>query len=240
MAQNEDIKSKQYLPLFRQLKNDGIILHMTLHGSFLEKLTVVSQIKTSKTDLYMVVDCPEGYKEAVEKRAPQKIDFSFIGKDGIPYRFTTNRGRILEDGQLLIKFPRTVECIHRRRHFRIPTPAGASLTANLNGEKYTLSLIDISQGGALATFAGENRHRKILKEGQELTDIRLRLFKKKSEDQPVTIRRAEIKRVVMEKNTEAYHYGLMFKEITDYENQRLKDQIYVNQRQMLRKRRASS
>ncbi len=237
MTDNEpNTSNDQKLALFRQLQQDGLILHMSLQGTSFKKLTVIDQVSSSDNNQSLfAVSCPKGYQDAVEGLGEKSFDFTFIDKNGIPSRFTTTGGKIIKGNRLLFKIPATVEQRHRRRHFRIKMPAGAYLTARADGQEKKLAMIDVSQGGALITGFGDDRKQKQFEDNQELTDLSLNLLTSGEEVAPVSVRRAEIKRVVFEKNTESFYYGLMFKEITKSENLRLKERIYVNQRQMLRK-----
>jgi len=237
MMENDSTNRQDPLTVFRQLQQEGLILYMSLQGTLFKKLTVIDQVSSGSNQLLFAVNCPEGYPEAAAGLKEKVFDFTFIGKDGIPCRFTTTGGKITKGNKLLFKIPAVVEQRHRRRHFRIKMPPGASLTARVNGDEKKMAMIDISQGGTLITGFGDDRKARQFQNGQELTDLRLNLLTSSGNDTaPVLVRRAEIKRVVFEKNTEIYYYGMMFKEITKNENQRLKEQIYVNQRQMLRKR----
>ena len=99
-----------------------------------------------------------------------------------------------------------------------------------------MKVIDISQGGALVMFANEEDETRMLATGQELTDIRIKLLPGEKDVEALRVNQAEVRSVALEPNSGTYHFGLMFVELSKLEEKLIKERIYVDQRQMLRKK----
>jgi c-di-GMP-binding flagellar brake protein YcgR len=234
MSASEFVSGREEIDIFKQLEKEGIILHVHLRGTSLKQLVVVKRLTTKKKEWYFLIDCPQSFREKAGGINEWELAFAFIGEQGIPYRFATSGGGMVGDCDMLIKVPDAIERIHRRKHFRIKAHPAAVLKAGINGEDAEMRMIDISQGGALVMFS--DKKGRMLTTGQELTDIRMMLLPGEKEAQSLRVNRAEVRSVALEPKSGLYHFGLMFVDLSKQEEKAIKDRIYVDQRQMLRKK----
>lgn len=236
MAAKDAIKDKEKLDIFKQMEKEGIILNVHLQGTDLKQLTVVKRLTTKKKVWYFEIDCPQGFKEQNSQPDNWELAFAFIGDQGVPYRFTTVGGELVDDSDMLIKVPDEIERKRRRKHFRIKTHPAAVLKAKVDGKEAEMKMIDISQGGALVMFARPEDEYRMLSTGQELTDIRIKLLPGEKDAEALRVNRAEVRSVALEPNSGTFHFGLMFVNLSAQEEKFIKERIYVDQRQMLRKK----
>jgi c-di-GMP-binding flagellar brake protein YcgR len=76
----------------------------------------------------------------------------------------------------------------------------------------------------------------MLSSGQQLLDLRIMLLPGEKEGEALRVNRAEVRSVALEPQSGTYHFGLMFVDLTSREEKAIKNRIYVDQRQMLRKK----
>lgn len=236
MTASELISGQDELDIFRHLEKEGVLLHVHLLGTCLKQMTVIKRLTSRKKEWSFLIECPQALKEEISRRDEWEMAFAFIGEQGIPYRFTASGGKMVGDHDLLIKVPDTIKRIHRRKHFRIKAHPSAVLKARLsNGDETEMKMIDISQGGALIMFS-DNQQNQMLTTGQELADIRMKLLPGEKDSEALRVNRAEVRSVALEPNSGTFHFGLMFVDLSEDEEKLIKERIYVDRRQMLRKR----
>ncbi len=236
MSASEFVSGQEKLNIFKQLEKEGIILNMHLLGTDLKKLTVIMRVISRKKEWFFLIECPPELKEKISGLDEWELAFAFIGEQGIPYRFITVGGEMVGGHDMLIKVPDAIERRLRRKHFRIKAHPAAVLKAVINGQDVEMKMIDISQGGALVMFSEHENKNRMLATGQELTDIRMMLLPGEKEIDALRVKRAEVRSVALEPNSGIYHFGLMFVDLNKMEEKLIKDRIYVDQRQMLRKK----
>lgn len=236
MSASEFISGQEKLDIFKQLEKEGILLNVHLLGTGLTQLTVIKRLVSKKKEWHILIECPQGFREKVSGLDAWDLAFAFIGEQGIPYRFNTSGGEMVGGSDILIKVPGAIERLHRRKHFRIKAHPSAVLKASINGQEAEMKMIDISQGGALVMFSPKETGNRMLTTGQELTDIRMKLLPGEKEEHALRVNRAEVRSVALEPNSGTYHFGLMFVDLSKREEKSIKERIYVDQRQMLRKK----
>jgi c-di-GMP-binding flagellar brake protein YcgR len=234
MSASEAVTGQEKIDIFKQLEKEGIILNVHLRGTCLKQLAVVKRLTTKKKEWCFLIECPPSFKEKKPEVSAWDLAFAFIGEQGVPYRFTTTGNIMVGDHDVLIHVPEAIERIHRRKHFRIRAHPAAVLKARINKEEAVMKMVDISQGGALVMFP-DNQGR-MLTTGQELTDIRMMLLPGEKEADSLRVYRAEVRSVALEPKSGLFHFGLMFVDLSKKEEKAIKDRIYVDQRQMLRKK----
>ncbi len=236
MAARDAIRDQEKIDIFKQMEKEGIILYMHLLGTGLKQLTVIKRLTTKKDNWCFLIECPQGFRRKLPETDKWELGFAFIGEQGVPYRFTTVGGEMVGNSELLIKVPAEIERRRRRKHFRIKAHPRAVLRAKIGGREAKMKMIDISQGGALVMFADQQDENRMLATGQELTDIRITLLPGEKEAEALRVKQAEVRSVALEPNSGTYHFGLMFVDLSEQEEKLIKERIYVDQRQMLRKK----
>jgi c-di-GMP-binding flagellar brake protein YcgR len=237
MAESEKIDGNGVTRIFEELLQRKTHLELNLQGTDYQQLTIVTALRTQKSDPSFYIDTPEGFREATADIDPWHIRFEFTGKDNIKYIFHTVGGRI-SDHRIKIKLPEFVERRQRRRLFRINAPAGTLLCFAIGATRYEFEVIDMSLGGSLAVMVQTDSYASPeppLPGIGELKDVEL-VFPKEIYHQAIRIETAQIKRT--KKNTEvpSYEMALEFAEMSNRHENLLTDLIYRLQRRYLRKR----
>lgn len=242
MANNEKIKGRDVLRLFRDLQGENTLLKLYLPGNDFKYLTRITDIQTRNKTTCFIVDYPESLDDS-DKLAFEKtstagaMEFEFTGKDDIRYAFSSVPARLGKQ-KIWLPLPRTVEREQRRRQFRISAPQGSVLRFELNAVRYELKIIDISMGGSLGVLAGsaqKNSRDSHLEQIRQIETLELS-FASDNEQIQVIIKRAEVKRLKRNPLTHQYEYALEFKDIDSFNKKKLNDLIYRFQREFLRKR----
>lgn len=232
----EQIKGKKRWQVFEQLIKSRFLLHMHLKGTDYDKLTVVTGIKTEKNRPVFMVDGPPGLHRAISSLADAEFLFNFTGETGIPYTFKATGGRFLDNTTLQLDFPEVIRRKQRRSYFRIKPPVGVVMTAIVDDTPYSISIVDISEGGALVMFAGKKARIPVLAEGHKLKHLEITLTPGEPEKPPVAVKEAIVRRVVTNTASGKYHYGIMYSKISRDEQRKLREHIYATQREMLKKK----
>ena len=235
MSVSEFVSGQERLEIFNQLEREGIILNAHLMGTGLKQLTVIKRLTSKKDEWFFLMACPACFKARISDLDDWDLGFAFIGEQGIPYRFFTSGGSMVGENDILIRIPETIERIIRRKHFRIKAHPAAVLRARADAQEIEMRVIDISQGGALVMFTADQQLR-MLSSGQQLLDLRIMLLPGEKEAEALRVNRAEVRSVALEPQSGTYHFGLMFVDLTSREEKAIKNRIYVDQRQMLRKK----
>ncbi|MEW6076968.1 MAG: PilZ domain-containing protein [Thermodesulfobacteriota bacterium] len=234
MNTSEIVSGQEKIDIFSQMEKEGIIINVHLRGSCLKHLAVIKRLTTKKKEWYFLIECPQSFKSAKPEVSEWELAFAFIGDQGVPYRFITSGGGMVGDRDVLIPVPESIERIHRRKHFRIRCHPAALLKAKTDGGEVAMKMVDISQGGSLVMFP-DNKGRMLAK-GQILMNIRIMLLPGEKEEESLRVGRAEVRSVSLEPKSGLYHFGLMFADLNQREEKAIKDRIYVDQRQTLRKK----
>jgi c-di-GMP-binding flagellar brake protein YcgR len=237
MAESEKISGSGITSIFEELLQRKTLLKLILVNTDYEHHTVVTALRRKKKGPHLIIDTPEGFKEAAADIDIWHIRFEFTGKDNIRYVFTTIGGQIAEN-QILIKMPQKVERKQRRRLFRVNAPAGTKLCFSVHFTRHELEVIDISLGGSLAALVQTDMHvqpNPPFPDIHALKDVEL-VFPAGISRQPIRIKTAQIKRMKKNPETTRYEMALEFNEISKRDERLLTDLIYRLQRQYLRKR----
>ena len=76
----------------------------------------------------------------------------------------------------------------------------------------------------------------MLAAGQELSDLRIKLLPGEKDAEALRVKQAEVRSVALEPNSGTFHFGIMFVDLSKLEEKLIKERIYVDERQMLRKK----
>jgi c-di-GMP-binding flagellar brake protein YcgR len=239
MADASKICGEKLIALFNTLVASKTIMSMQLMGSGYERITYILGIDTAEKEPRLVVDNPEGFKEAAADAGPWRLRFNFNGPDKLEYIFRVeggdNRGK-----DLLLPLPEFVERIQRRKNFRIDAPLGSRMSFTLSSEACILSLINISLGGAFGALTQPKPKkipRSLLKKDQRLYRIELGFpGDEEMEAQTIRIKKAEVRRIEHDRERHIYKFAFEFMDMASQEKEKLTRAIYHAQRQLLQKR----
>lgn len=236
MAASEQIIGEEKLNIFRTLEKEAILLNAHLMRTGLTQLTVIKRLTSQNGDWFFLIECADIFKERINRMEVWGMRFAFIGEQGVHYRFKTIGGRMIGGCDLLIQVPEALERFHRRKHFRIKAHPAARLKAQADGKELEMRIMDISQGGALVMFVNQEDENRMLASGQELKDLRIKLLPGEKDAEALRVKQAEVRSVALEPNSGTFHFGIMFIDLSKLEEKLIKERIYVDQRQMLRKK----
>jgi len=239
MAQSGGILTGQAVEdILKELKRNSTILQMHLQGTNFKKLTVIIGLAKKGEKRFFTVDSPPGFEQAASSRGRWSIYFTFTDADGVPYSFSSaggNRSFLKKRNAIRLEYPARIERKQRRKHLRVKPPVGSVTTAIIDGKPYDIQIINISLGGALVMFSSPDVQKRVVSRGKEIRDIMIDMFPGREDRSPVKINRAVVRRVITEQVSNKEHYGLMFIDMSQEDTARLKEYIYANQRQVLRK-----
>ncbi|MGD9081082.1 MAG: hypothetical protein PVG96_17180 [Desulfobacterales bacterium] len=237
MAESEKIIGAAIPKLFEELLHHKTLLKLTVDGTDAEHLTLITALVNRNKAPHLVIDTPEGWKNAIAESDPWHLHFEFTGKDHIKYTFRTIGGEI-DNNRIYVKCPREVERWQRRELFRLNAPVGTKLFLPRDTVRYELDVIDISIGGTLAALVRTSSHDleiPPLDEAQILKDVEL-VFPSEIMKQPIKIKTVHLKRLKQNSEKTGYEVAFEFYKISRGEQKRLTDLIYRLQRQALRHR----
>jgi len=210
---------------------------MHLLGHQYERLTVVTGVRNQQKIPFFLIDCPQGFKEAVAGIDDCRIRFEFTGKDKIKYVFRTS-GKTFLDKEICIRFPEVIERTQRRRHFRLTPPLGTLLYINAKPTIRKMNVVDVSEGGLLGALANKGAPMSedpLFKVGQHLKGIEL-IFPAEVETILVQIKEAVIRRLGRDPVTGRDTCAFQFIDIEKYPRKTIIELIYQFQRDILRNR----
>jgi len=237
------IEANRRFDIFQRLKKNRTLVKLQLLGHDYDRLTLVTEIGDRKDKPYFVVDYPHGFREAAAGAEAWNLRFEFIGEDNLLHHFKTSGVVILPEG-LRIPFPDVIERRQRRKHFRLHVPPGTRIYAERQSEKLTMSLINVSVGGAfgaLARMTDPSETPPVFNAGEDLTHLQLRFpagegMEEGGDGLTVWIKKARVLRIEKNPLTQKYRYALQFLEMDKQQEKYLTDLIYRFQRDRLRKR----
>lgn len=231
------MKQTHQIKLIKELKENRTFVKMRHSVKDLENLTVVTDTLTRDSGSFMVVDCPEAFRDAFKSGEELKLHFEFTGKDKVKYSFSTVGGEIRKDA-IRLKIPETIERHQRRRYFRIEPPSGTHLHYSVRQSPREFNVVNVSLGGVLGAPArmkssdGLNPEFKL---GEHLREIEL-VFPLDEESQSISIQTLVIVRYDEYPERNRIEYGLQFLDMDPQERNLLNEIIYRLQRNMLRRR----
>lgn len=241
MTEAEKISGKNRFTVFRQLEKDRTLIRMHLLGKQYERLTVVTGIREYKKDPFFLIDCPQDFKSVTADDDDCRLRFEFTGKDNLKYSFRTS-GKAFVKNEICIKFPKEIERIQRRRDFRLAPPLGTRIYINAKPAVREMTVLDISQGGALGAIAKQNKpvsEDPLFKVGNRLLDFEL-VIPAETETIMIQIKEAVIKRLGKHVTTGRDTCAVQFTDIEKEPKRILTELIYRFQRDILRSRLADN
>jgi len=241
MAKIEKIQGDTILQLFQELQQDLIPLKVLLTNEDHERLTHMVNIRKWKKTPYFLIEDHEGFQKAADDLDGLRLHFKFVGNDGIKYAFETDGSKKFRE-MIWIRYPEIVWRYQRRSLFRLEAPHGTRLYFNVNDVRYKLLVINVSLSGTLGVLASLTKKTEKelrLYNPKILENVEL-VFPSKGDDHndsKVNIKRCRIIRQERNLLTQKYECAVKFKEMTENEQEKLKELFYEWQREYLRKRR---
>lgn len=233
------LQGEKLVALFKEVIEKKIILSMHLMGSQYDRLTYILGMDDRGDPPCLIVDNPEGIRQAATDKGPWHLRFNFNGPDKLEYIFETKGGEI-KGQDLRIPLPEYVERIQRRKNFRVDTPVGSEMRFNDNKDKCVIALINISLGGAYGVLTKpriKDARKQLLEKGRRI--YRLNLYfpaDEAMEERHILIRKAEVRRVEKDKKNKIQKYAFEFTDIDPKEKEALTRIIYHIQRLILQRR----
>ena len=231
------VQGNRSFEILEQLRTGKTMLRMQLLGKDFQRLTIITTIQAKGRNPSFLVDYPNGFGKAISGIKDWKIQFEFRGKDQLLYRFTAT-GEEISGDEIRLRFPKTIERIQRREHFRLEVLTGTKLYFKATSTKHVMNVINISMGGVLGVLASAEKGTakgSILDDGQQLRHIQM-VFPSEGEDLRVHIKKALVIRGEEAGSTSKYRYALRFTDMEKDEDKKLISLIYRFQRQFLRRR----
>ena len=234
MQDSQRISGKKALVLLEQAQQDGNLVTMVVFGKDYERMTVITGVRCENDVVYLAIDKPDGFEETVVRVEPWKMHFEFTGRDRLHYVFETFGGNILGD-EILVRLPEYLERIQRRKRFRLEVPLGTRMHIVLDSISHEMTVIDLSESGALVCDKEKGKSRPIVQADRLLKELTL-AFPSNEKEQRVNIKEAVVRRSKRDPITSLYQYSLEFVQIAGNEAKTLAHLIRQFERKHLRKR----
>ena len=236
MKELDKIQGKSRLDCIKQLQTDKTLIKMRMLNIDYEYLTIVTDIKIQNSIPYFIIDYTDGFREAVSGLNVWKILFEYTGKDKLKYNFSVSGGKFVHN-EIWIKFPDYIERIQRRKNFRLTAPEKSKILFTIDSTRFEMDIINVSLGGVLGAHISmkkEIQNKPVLKNGDNLTDIKL-IFHSK-ENPKIHIKKGRVVRLEESTGKTNYRYAIHFTDIAINEENIFTNLIYGFHRQFLRKR----
>jgi c-di-GMP-binding flagellar brake protein YcgR len=234
-VENPDkVLGKSRVPVLEQLKEERIVLQLSVLGKNYERLTFVTGLKSGKDGPCVLLDCPAGFREAITDFEGAAVKVEFVGKDKIQYAFRSHI-RMVSDQDIWVELPEFIERIQRRKYFRIAPPMGTKVVFTRDGKPLEASVINLSEGGSLLSLPGSSPKDQKVAQGDYLGDLRLFCQGEYSKVE-VGVKKALVKRAEKDSQTGRYIFAIQFIDVEKRDRNTLHEYIFRCQREMLQKR----
>ncbi len=235
MENADRIEGKKIYGLLEQARQERTMLRLNIIGSGYEALTVIIGIGDSENnDMSFIIDRPGSGETAPPLAEGRRCFFEFSGKDKIQYSFKAPITRI-EDDCLIMELPDVIERIQRRRHFRVPAPAGVKCFMPHRNGGFEFDVINLSEGGALVCYESKIHDKTILYRGSILRNLRF-LSSEEGLRTRIDINSAEIIRINKNPDRGKYDFAIKFADISKQDEERVRQFVYDCQRRELKRR----
>ena len=239
MTGAEKIQDKKLFRTMEQLIKERIMLSMRLVGQNYQRLTMITRILKDKNLSFFTIDPPRDFKRTAAKLGTWEIYFNFRGSDNLEYIFTTSGGNFF-DNEPRIPFPKYIERLQRRRHFRLSVPTGTKLYFDLEQTRREIDLMNISIGGSLGvlkTSSGRDKKKTILQKEDHIENIEIVFLSNKNNiEQKLHVNKAIVRRAEYDPKKHADIYAFEFESIDKDQEKTLIEFIFNLQRSFLRRK----
>lgn len=231
----ERVIGEGLLTLLEGLKQDRTVLQFTLLGEDYERLSLVTGLRRGTSGIHLLLDCPPGFTETVQDYRGARIRVEFLGQDRVQYVF---RSRIsdLSGNDIWVEIPDFAERIQRRRYFRIAPPLGTRISFRHGEKPLEASIINVSEGGCLASIGDTSMEGGLLREGGEIKHLRLWCDSGRVKTD-FRVSKALVQRLEKNLQTGRLNLAVHFVEVDPRDMNALREFIFRWQRDMLQGRR---
>ncbi len=237
METSEKIHGKEKIGIFQQLVDERRLVQFQIREISMDGLTFIRAIRKDWSKDYFLIDVPEELWTAITNPKKLLIEFEFTGSDKLPYRFKSIGGKKIRN-EVWLLFPKYIERIQLREHFRIEVKTKAKFIFGPEGATQSMKVINFSEGGALAEFqpSGDSlRNYRMIKADKILGNCKLILISRVNH-LTINIKRSRLVRVTEDPSIRRYLCAIQFVEIAVDEKNKLTQLIYNLQRDFLRRR----
>jgi hypothetical protein len=239
MTGAEKIQDKKLFRIMEQLRQNNTMLSMRLVGQNYQRLTMITRIFQDKDTFFFIIDPPRDFKSTVTKLGTWEIHFNFRGSDNLEYIFATFGGDFLDD-EPRIPFPKYIERLQRRRHFRLSVPAGTKLYFDSEQDRQEIDLMNISISGSLGvlrTAGGRDQKKPILQKEEHLKNIEI-VFPSDidNSEQKLNVNKAIVRRAEYDPTRKVDIYAFEFESMDKDQEKMLIEFIFNLQRSFLRRK----
>ena len=203
-----------------------------IEGTEFEKLTFITGFRQVKTTSYLLVDRFKGLSGAISTR--RGVLLNFTGNDKIQYSFRTSIHEIAER-DIWLEFPEFIERIQRRKHFRVVTPLGTKVFVPKNEKTYEGHAVNLSMVGVLFKEAERSEGQSEWNVGEDMEHVQV-FWNKDFVTMSVSVKKSRVKRVIKDPVTGRCWCALHFLELDSEEEEKLREFIYLCQREALQRR----
>jgi len=232
MEDIEKICGDDRFALLQDLLTGRTPLNFKIEGTEFEKLTFLTGIRHMDETPYLLVDRFKGLSRA---RSGKRVIFlNFFGRDKIQYSFKTCIREISEN-DIWLEFPEFIERIQRRKHSRVATPSGTRIFLSKNEKAYEGHAVDLSMVGVLFKETERSEGQFEWNVGEDIDHVRV-LCSKDRVSTSISVKKSRVKRVVKNPVTGRCWCALHFLELDSQEEQKLREFVYMCQREVLQRR----
>jgi PilZ domain len=239
MTGAEKIQDKKLSRLMDRLLQEKTMLSMRLVGQDYQRLTMITRILKDTNTSFFTIDPPRDFKAAVTNSGTWEIHFNFRGPDNLEYIFVTFGGNFFDD-ETRIPFPKYIERLQRRKHFRLSVPAGTRLYFELEQIRRGIDLMNISLRGALGFLSrssGRDQKKPILKKEDHLENIEIIFPPDISQSgQKLNVNKVSVRRAEHDPERRIDIYAFEFESIDKDQEKKLSEIIFNLQRLFLRRK----
>ena len=218
--------------LLQDLLTERTPVSFKIEGTEFEKLTFVTGLKHMKTTPYLLVDRFKGLSGALS--AKRDVLLNFTGNDKIQYFFRTCICEITEH-DIWLEFPEFIERVQRRKHFRVATPLGTRVLLSKNEKTHEGHAVNLSMVGVLFKEAERSEGPSQWNVGDDVDDVQVS-WSKDFVSTTISVKKSRVKRVVKDPVSGRCWCALHFLELDSEQEQKLREFIYMCQREALQRR----
>jgi c-di-GMP-binding flagellar brake protein YcgR len=232
MEDIEKIYGEYRFALLQDLLTERTPVNFKIEGTEFEKLTFVTGFKQVETTPYLLVDRFKGLSGTPSVK--RDVLLNFTGSDKIQYSFKTCIHEVAEH-DIWLEFPEFIERIQRRKHFRVATPLGTRVLLPKNEKTYEGHAVNLSMVGVLFKEAERSEGRSEWNVGEDMDHVQV-FWSKDFESISISVKKSRVKRVVKDPVTGRCWCALHFLELDSEEEEKLREFIYMCQREALQRR----
>ena len=151
MVDADTIRGEAITAVLNELIQSRTLVRIKMIGKDYEQLTIIHAIRSRKGERYFLIENPIELQDILIDYSGLPFQFEFTNAHGVPYTFTT-LGDWMEDEEIWLRFPETIEKRQQRRNFRIEVPPNTFLYFTFQERKHILSVVNLSLGGSFGAL----------------------------------------------------------------------------------------